>query len=69
MSNRQRIGIMLIALGVFLALSSTWVGGYYVNTLPKEHWAQVPMFVTIILAWIAAFAACFGGSFLLEKQP
>lgn len=53
------MNIRLIILGVTLFMSSLWGGAYLLSSLPNNHWASFPIFMTsgvVIMAGIATLS-------------
>jgi hypothetical protein len=46
-----------LLLGVLLALAALWGGAYFLDLYPFKHWANFPVFVTAMVAFL-------GGVFL-----
>jgi hypothetical protein len=53
--------IFKIVFGAILALASLWLGSYFCGTLPYDHWASSPSFITACLGFIGGVALVTNG--------
>lgn len=48
--------LLQIILGCLLILSSLWFGSYFIHEFPIEHWANFPIYMTALGAFIGGSA-------------
>ena len=49
--------------GIALGLASMWIGAWFIDGLPKNHWAEFPAVITAGFGFLTGFYMFFLGWF------
>lgn len=52
---------LMTAAGILFSLAGLWVGCYVMGTLPSNHWAMFPTYLTALAAFVGGIATSFYG--------
>ncbi len=48
-------------IGLTIAMTSLWVGSYFLGTVPKDSWMDFPLFMTTCAGFIGGVITCASG--------